>query len=114
MCNLAELFPQIVCYLVELFRQIVNYLVELFHQISWKLWLKFELKIGVNISFRVNFKLFLRVGGWVVGVENEVNANSAFNLVEVEAELGNIISFPVKHPVFQLGNNKREEKILDT
>ena len=40
------------------------------------------------------FKLFLRVGGWVigwVGVENEINAISAFNLVvvEVEAELGN-------------------------
>ena len=39
-----------------------------------------------------HFKLFLRVGGWV-GVENEINAISAFNLVgvevEVEAELGN-------------------------
>ena len=37
------------------------------------------------------FKLFLRVGGWWVGVENEINAISAFNKVgvEVEAELGN-------------------------
>ena len=31
-------------------------------------------------------------GGWV-GVENEINANSAFNydVIEVEAELGNIL-----------------------
>ena len=33
MCNLAELFRQIVCYLAVLFRQIVYYLVDLFHQI---------------------------------------------------------------------------------
>ena len=43
-----------------------------------------------------------------------IRLTSAKDLVKVEAELGNIISFPVKHPVFQLGNNKREEKILDT
>ena len=38
------------------------------------------------------FKLFLRVVGWV-GVENEINAISAFNyvVVQVETELGNMI-----------------------
>ena len=53
--------------------------------------MKLELKIAEYISFRVYFKLFLRVGGWWVGVENEMNVISAFNLivVEVEAGLGN-------------------------
>ena len=38
-----------------------------------------EVMLGLRLRFQVIFKLFLRVGGWWVGVENEINANSAFN-----------------------------------
>ena len=37
-----------------------------------------EVMLGLRFRFQVIFKLFLRVGGWV-GVENEINANLAFN-----------------------------------
>ena len=47
-------------------------------------------EVGVEVRciylIRGEFQTF-PVGGWV-GVENEINAYSAFNEVEVEAELG--------------------------
>ena len=48
------------------------------------------LLLNIKLSFSSDFQTFPEgVVGWV-GVENEINANSAFNQVEVEveAELG--------------------------
>ena len=51
-----------------------------------------EFKIGVYSKFIPWYFKTFPAGGWWVDVENEINANSAFNkvVVEVEAELGKI------------------------
>ena len=57
-----------------------------------------EVVVEVDVELG-NFRLFLRlVGGWFAGVENEINANSAFNL-ELKLKLGlAIMKEPEKIP----------------